>query len=241
MVTQHFAALPDFFLEVRSWFSSVRNLQLRGSILDAGEVGHGVPYCGGPVGPSQHPPGVGAEPGALHFYREMTSSGREDVFWFWIEWESLPRSCSQEDCSPPGLGHSVLTSLQDTKAALVPHLDKGPDAEFQHHALLVTGKVPDILQDEVLWPVILAVAEVGGDQAVLELAVLPVVEPVHPREPLTGWTPTQQVHLPPLEDPLPPAVGLAPLNGLPEEQVAGIAEDAANGAVWVVELLSLGC
>ena len=67
-----------------------------------------------------------------------------------------------------------------------------------------------------------------------------MVESVHPREPLTEteWTPAQQVHLPPLEDPLPPAVGHAPLDGLPEEQVAGIAED---GAVWVVELLSLGC
>ena len=70
-----------------------------------------------------------------------------------------------------------------------------------------------------------------------KLAALAVVEPVHPREPPTGWTPAQQVHLPTLEDPLPPVVGLAPLDGLPEEQVAVVAED---GAVWVVELVSLG-
>jgi len=81
----------------------------------------------------------------------------------------LSRSSGEDDCSSSGLSNSILASLENSKAALVTHLDEGRQAQLQHHSLLVAGEVLDVLQYEVFGSVVVAVAEVGGDKTVLEL------------------------------------------------------------------------
>ena len=66
--------------------------------------------------------------------------------------QGFARSCGQQDRPASGLSNPILASLQDAKGALVAHLDKCSHAQLQHHRLLVGGKVPHILQNEVARP-----------------------------------------------------------------------------------------
>ena len=90
---------------------------------------------------------------------------------FWEQRQLLSWSSSEDDCPPPCLGNSKLTSLKYGKTALITHLDQSCQAQLQDHALLVDGKVLDVLKDKVLWSVIIAVARVGQNKTVLELKV----------------------------------------------------------------------
>ena len=55
---------------------------------------------------------------------------------------------------------------------LIAHPDQGGEDELEHHPTLIRHQVPHILQYVEARPVEVAVAEVGGDEAVLELRVL---------------------------------------------------------------------
>ena len=114
---------------------------------------------------------------------------------------------------------------------------EGPDAQLQHHRLLVAGEVAHVLEYEVLGPVVLAVGQVGRHEAVLELRVLAVVEPVHAGEALAGRPAAQQVHLAPQGDHLPALVGLHAVDRVGQQQVAVVTE---HGAVGVVQFEGLG-
>ena len=67
--------------------------------------------------------GVVSEKGAWHLLlvqddSQLDPSGAEAMGGLWIEWESLPRSCRQQDGSPPGLRDSVLSCLEHSKCTL---------------------------------------------------------------------------------------------------------------------------
>ena len=117
---------------------------------------------------------------------------------------------------------------------------EGPDAQLQHHRLLVAGEVAHVLEYEVLGPVVLAVGQVGRHEAVLELRVLAVVEPVHAGEALAGRPAAQQVHLAPQGDHLLALVGLHAVDCVGQQQVAVFTE---HGAVGVAQrhLEGVGC
>ena len=55
---------------------------------------------------------------------------------------------------------------------LIAHPDQGGEDELEHHPTLIRHQVPHILQYVEARPVEVAVAEVGRDEAVLELRVL---------------------------------------------------------------------
>ena len=78
---------------------------------------------------------------------------------------------------------------------LVPHLSEAAQRQLEHHAPLERDKVAHVLQNEEAGAVVVAVAEVGHHQAVLELRVLARVEAVHPAEALAGRPPTHQLYL----------------------------------------------
>ena len=65
---------------------------------------------------------------------------------------------------PPGLRHPVVPGLQDPKGALVAHTDETAQSKLQDHAALEGDKVPHILEQEELWPVVVAVAQVSCHQ-----------------------------------------------------------------------------
>jgi hypothetical protein len=62
--------------------------------------------------------------------------------------------------------------------------------------------------------------------------------PVHARESLAGWTPAQQLHLPPSGDLLALGVDGDSFYGVLEEEVAAVLEDGAGG---VVKLVGVRC
>ena len=72
----------------------------------------------------------------------------------------LPAVCSP----PPGLRHPVVSGLQDPKGALVAHTNEAAQGKLQDHAALEGDKVPHILEQEKLWPVVVAVAQVSCHQ-----------------------------------------------------------------------------
>ena len=52
---------------------------------------------------------------------------------------------------------------------LISHADKTAQRQLEHHVFLVRHKVPHVLKEEEFGPVVIAVADVGGDERVLEL------------------------------------------------------------------------
>ena len=61
-----------------------------------------------------------------------------------------------------------MSCLQHAKGALVAHTNEAAQSKFQDHAALEGDKVPYILEQEELWPVVVAVAQVSGHQRVLD-------------------------------------------------------------------------
>lgn len=49
--------------------------------------------------------------------------------------------------------------MQYTKSALVAHAHQATQSEFQDHGALKGHKVPDVFQQEKLWPVVVTVTE----------------------------------------------------------------------------------
>ena len=85
--------------------------------------------------------------------------------------------------------------LQDSEGALIAHEDERPETHLEHDVLGEHGEVHDVLEDEVLGPVVVAVGEVGGDQTVLEGRVLAVAERVHVGETLARGATRQELDL----------------------------------------------
>merc|ERR1712155_218318 len=123
-----------------------------------------------------------------------TSPRRDHVLRLREQRQRLPGRRGQDEETAPRLRHAELSRLQDGEGGLVAELDEGGQAQLQHQALLETGEVTDILQDEELRTVEITVAEVGGNQAVFELTVLSVRESVHLTEALARWSPAHEVH-----------------------------------------------
>ena len=61
-----------------------------------------------------------------------------------------------------------MPCLQHPKGALVAHTDEAAQSKLQDHAALEGDKVPYILKQEELWPVVVAVAQVRCNKRVLE-------------------------------------------------------------------------
>ena len=78
---------------------------------------------------------------------------------------------------------------------LIAHPDQGGEDELEHHPTLVRHQVPHILQDIEARPVEVAVAQVGRDEAVLELRVLLLLVDVQQAEPLARGSPNHDVNL----------------------------------------------
>ena len=74
---------------------------------------------------------------------------REHVPRLREEGKALARPSRQEDAPASSLSHSVVTGLEDAEGALVPHLNEGSQAQFQHHVVLEGCEVAHILQDEI--------------------------------------------------------------------------------------------
>jgi len=88
-----------------------------------------------------------------------------------------------------------VTCLQNVEANLIAHPHQGGQYELEHHPTLVGHQVPHVLQDVVARPVEVAVAEVGRDQAVLELRVLLLLVDVQQAEPLARGSTNHDVNL----------------------------------------------
>jgi hypothetical protein len=73
--------------------------------------------------------------------------------WFGVQWQNVSWSSCHEDQTSSSLSHSILASLEDTKSALIAHLDQSSQAQLEHHGFLETGKIPNILQNKVFGPV----------------------------------------------------------------------------------------
>ena len=119
----------------------------------------------------------------------------EGVQRFRIDWQLLARCGGHHDQPPPGLGDAIVAGLQHVEADLVAHPHQGGEDQLEHHPSLVCHQVSNILEDEEPGPVEVAVAEVSGDQAVLELAVLLLLEVVQDTEPLARRSTTHDVNL----------------------------------------------
>ena len=65
--------------------------------------------------------------------------------------------------------HFPLSNQNRIKTDLIAHPNQGSQDELEHHPTLIGHQVPHVLQDVVARPVEVAVAEVGRDEAVLEL------------------------------------------------------------------------
>ena len=65
------------------------------------------------------------------------------------------------------LRHAVAAGLENAERALVAHAHETTQGQLQNHALLERDKVAHILEEEVTGPVVVAVAQVAGDQRVL--------------------------------------------------------------------------
>ena len=65
------------------------------------------------------------------------------------EGQTLPRPSRKEDAPASSLSHTVVTGLEDAEGALVPHLNEGSQAQFQHHVVLEGCEVPNVFQDEI--------------------------------------------------------------------------------------------
>merc|ERR1712155_406129 len=124
-----------------------------------------------------------------------TSPRRDHVLRLREQRQRLPGRRGQDEETAPRLRHAELSRLQDGEGGLVAELDEGGQAQLQHQALLETGEVFNVLQDEVLGPVVFAVAEIGEDKAVLGLAAISITKPIHAREALTRRPSTQEVNL----------------------------------------------
>ena len=85
---------------------------------------------------------------------------------------------------------------QSTKATdLIAHPDQGGEDELEHHPTLIRHQIPHILQDVEARPIEVAVAQVGWDEAVLELGVLLLLVDVQQAEPLTRGSTHHDVNL----------------------------------------------
>ena len=78
---------------------------------------------------------------------------------------------------------------------LIAHPNQGGQDELEHHTTLIGHQVPHVLQDVVARPVEVAVAEVGRDEAVLELRVLLLLVDVQQAEPLARRSTNHDVNL----------------------------------------------
>merc|ERR1712117_852345 len=114
---------------------------------------------------------------------------------FRVEWQGLTWSCSQHNQSPPGLGHTIVACLQYLKPHLISHLDQCSQDQFEHHSTLILNQVTDILKDKELWSVEITVGQVSGNQRVLELGVLSVLEVVKDGESLAWWSSYQEINI----------------------------------------------
>ena len=119
----------------------------------------------------------------------------EDVLRVGIAWQLFARRRAKQDQPSASLGHAEMSGLEDAEGALVTHPYEGGEAELEHHPVLVGHEVPDVLHDEVAGAVVVGVREVGGDQAVLKLAVLFVLKDVEQGEALAGRTAAQHLNL----------------------------------------------
>ena len=78
---------------------------------------------------------------------------------------------------------------------LIAHPDQGGEDELEHHPTLIRHQVPHILQYVEARPVEVAVAEVGGDEAVLELRIFLFFINVQQRESLAWGSAHHDVNL----------------------------------------------
>ena len=78
---------------------------------------------------------------------------------------------------------------------LITHPDQGGEDQLEHHPSLVRHQVPHVLQDVEARPVEVAVAEVGRDERVLELAVLLLLVNVQQAEPLAWGSTNHDINL----------------------------------------------
>ena len=145
--------------------------------------------------------------------------------------------------------------LQDAKGALVTHAQKAIYAEFEHSRFFVSGKFTHILQDEKLWPIEVAIVQVGGDQDIFHLCILTAFVHVHLTESLktkfkafqvsltntylTGRSTTEQLHLPFRWDFLSQKDGFLPTLFSPFKQILAVLSE--HCCFWIVFLKSLGC
>ena len=125
------------------------------AVLDRGQVRHDVPDRDGAVGGGAGPPAVGHD-GVLAD-GDFQALRHEHMLRLGVERKFFGRSRRKKDATPPGLGHPKVAGLQDPEGALVPHPDEGTEAELQDHVFLEAGEVPDVLQDEITRPVIVAI------------------------------------------------------------------------------------
>lgn len=151
--------------------------------------------------------------------------------WLRIKGKFISRSCSENNRSATRLGNSVTASLQDSKRALVAHTDQTSQRQFQHNAALERDKVPDVFQDKVARTVVITVAEVTGNERILELAVFPLVEPVHAAETLARGSSAQEVDFSTTRKFLAVATRRGTGNGQSEEFIAVVREYNARGVV----------
>ena len=74
---------------------------------------------------------------------------------------------SSGDVPAACLRDAVVSRLQDPERALVAHADETAEGQLENEALLERHEVAHVLEQEEAGPVVVAVAEVAGDQRVL--------------------------------------------------------------------------